>query len=1047
MDGDRVRGAEPAASGVSKEEAAMDTYLRSKGLYRKKIAKDGSCLFRAVAEQVLHSQARHLEVRKSCIKYLRENRALFEAFIEGSFDEHLKRLENPQEWVGQVEISALSLMFKKEFVIYQEPDVAPARVTDNGFSGEIMLCFSNGNHYDIIYPSGFAEKAALCQSIIYELLYEKVFGVNVTKHMFKTEALDWKGEEEVHDSDASGSDGDDDAAGCRDNVNFAGMNGFKSHKDGKPPQIKEGHSVVPAAALRSLNPTVFRNVEYEVWMKAQRDQQRLDFSIAAGLQYSVGDKCKVRLEHGGALYNAHIQDVAESGPAVVFVEELGEKKVVPLKHLKPAQLTVGNNDGWSTVAGKKIKKPSVSGTVVQFEKDNRGQKSLVKPHKTQSVPSPRLQQASGIKQHGLPADQTSLSESKGQSKASKVPGRKLDRERGDESSFYKRENVHFGLTPEERREKQVIEESKSLYEMQNRDTDAFPTLSASIVDAAASGSETKKNPTVNREKSARRKSEDDPRAKASKLAQPARVDDQKTSEETKPPATSDEAVVMPNVTVLPTPAEQQTPTTVPSQPPVVTPWSGISAPVSTCAETTSDSAVLEPQVTSTFSPLPASMPAVSQHLLPMPQALSPYQDPLYPGFPVNEKGERITSPPPYSYCKNGSDLPSDKCILHFFYNLGVKAYTCPMWPPHLYLHPLHQAYLNVCRIYPNIPVYPQNSWMQDVTVNPNDADPSLLVPQNEVRYDDQCSQPATLCSSAPLTPSVQVPEIAGHLSSQANELEDKLHFQPMVGDCEGTQASKAIFPQPHFGQGSYMGHLPVAPQVFSQVWYGYPYQGYIENPVVQHNVYIPPQSRNVPASTLSVDVAECSSVEGTIKQHQELMHESRPDMPLFINVAAVEELVKPGQQIHLDSPEMVDQKSLIEKVPESRVLPSVVTKTSEEQRSTDQVRQLTTETASVNPPEDRPLRAKEESSEDEREICNILSGGRSKNFYNQSYGNRRFRNEKFHQPNRGGYQYSRNEEAWRGARGREDGYPHYRSYRGRPNRRRPMGEPYRQYHE
>lgn len=33
-------------------EPAMDGYLRSQGLYRKRVAKDGSCLFRAVAEQV-----------------------------------------------------------------------------------------------------------------------------------------------------------------------------------------------------------------------------------------------------------------------------------------------------------------------------------------------------------------------------------------------------------------------------------------------------------------------------------------------------------------------------------------------------------------------------------------------------------------------------------------------------------------------------------------------------------------------------------------------------------------------------------------------------------------------------------------------------------------------------------------------------------------------------------------------------------------------------------------------------------------------------------
>lgn len=33
-------------------EKLMDEHLRANGLYRKKIAKDGSCLFRAVAEQV-----------------------------------------------------------------------------------------------------------------------------------------------------------------------------------------------------------------------------------------------------------------------------------------------------------------------------------------------------------------------------------------------------------------------------------------------------------------------------------------------------------------------------------------------------------------------------------------------------------------------------------------------------------------------------------------------------------------------------------------------------------------------------------------------------------------------------------------------------------------------------------------------------------------------------------------------------------------------------------------------------------------------------------
>lgn len=47
--------AQPQQTGDRTLESRMDEYLRSLGFHRKKIAKDGSCLFRAVAEQVRRS--------------------------------------------------------------------------------------------------------------------------------------------------------------------------------------------------------------------------------------------------------------------------------------------------------------------------------------------------------------------------------------------------------------------------------------------------------------------------------------------------------------------------------------------------------------------------------------------------------------------------------------------------------------------------------------------------------------------------------------------------------------------------------------------------------------------------------------------------------------------------------------------------------------------------------------------------------------------------------------------------------------------------------
>lgn len=58
--------------------------------------------------------------------------------------------------------------------------------------------------------------------------------------------------------------------------------------------------------------------------------------------------------------------------------------------------------------------------------------------------------------------------------------RKPDRERAEDFDHTSRESNYFGLSPEERREKQAIEESRLLYEIQNRDEQAFPALSVCI---------------------------------------------------------------------------------------------------------------------------------------------------------------------------------------------------------------------------------------------------------------------------------------------------------------------------------------------------------------------------------------------------------------------------------------------------------------------------------------------------------------------------------------------------------------------------------------
>uniref|UniRef100_A0A3P9BP77 ubiquitinyl hydrolase 1 n=1 Tax=Maylandia zebra TaxID=106582 RepID=A0A3P9BP77_9CICH len=277
-------------------EKLMDDYLKSIGLHRKKIAKDGSCLFRAVAEQVLHCQSLHTKVRAKCVEFLKQNRDTYEAFIEGDFEDYLCKLQDPQQWVGEVEINALAAMYKRDFLIFQEPGKPAVNITGNNFKDKVQLCFLNGNHYDSVYPISRIKNTALCQSVLYELLYEGVFKVD-RSYLGSCQRI--------------GRPADLLSDDC--------MPACPSSDDSDLDVDERFIHLV----RRSLNPTLLRNVEYDVWHKSKRAQQKLDYCIAAGMQFTVGDRCQVRLEGTNRLYSAVIKEVpANNQPVTVYIEDL-----------------------------------------------------------------------------------------------------------------------------------------------------------------------------------------------------------------------------------------------------------------------------------------------------------------------------------------------------------------------------------------------------------------------------------------------------------------------------------------------------------------------------------------------------------------------------------------------------------------------------------------------------------------------------------------------------------------------------------------------------
>ncbi|XP_026534367.1 putative bifunctional UDP-N-acetylglucosamine transferase and deubiquitinase ALG13 [Notechis scutatus] len=307
----------------SLSEVTMDEYLGSQGLYRKLTAKDATCLFRAISEQVYACQIHHMAVRNACVSFMRKNQINFESYVEGSFEKYLQRLGNPKESAGQLEISAFSLIYNRDFILYRHPGKPASYATDNGFEDKILLCCSSNGHYDSVYTKQFQANAAICQAVLYEILYKNVFKVDEEElksalEMFRNGAKKNRNSASVGSEDANFDCLPDRASRNAPEKRLEDWVSFDSAHpaEEKCKQVTEEE----------------KNVSSHIHIEKL---QKTDYLVFAGRQYYLGDKCQVRLETGGKYYNAHIQDVGQDNMVTVFIEELAEKHVVPLVNLKP----------------------------------------------------------------------------------------------------------------------------------------------------------------------------------------------------------------------------------------------------------------------------------------------------------------------------------------------------------------------------------------------------------------------------------------------------------------------------------------------------------------------------------------------------------------------------------------------------------------------------------------------------------------------------------------------------------------------------------------
>lgn len=175
----------------------IDSWLDSMGYYRKNIAYDETCLFRAAAEQVkwrrkrrelftfvfqlFYTQVFHERVRKECVDYARQNFSEFAHLFtdKKEFEQHLEDLSKHMVVCGDREINMISQTYgydekccfcivvieycRRSIVIFNGATFNFEHRFGKSFADVLRFCLVGKDHYDVVHTKEHIITAGFCQ--------------------------------------------------------------------------------------------------------------------------------------------------------------------------------------------------------------------------------------------------------------------------------------------------------------------------------------------------------------------------------------------------------------------------------------------------------------------------------------------------------------------------------------------------------------------------------------------------------------------------------------------------------------------------------------------------------------------------------------------------------------------------------------------------------------------------------------------------------------------------------------------------------------------
>ena len=154
-------GAQLDLAATAALEAAFEERFRKLGFEIRRMAEDGNCLFRSIADRVYGDAEMHDVVRQLCMDHIEKERAHFSAYVVEDFGAYVARKRRDRVHGNHLEIQAASEIYNRPIHVYDgtsdepinsysAPGPPEAEATVGEVAQPLRLTYHGRSHYNAL---------------------------------------------------------------------------------------------------------------------------------------------------------------------------------------------------------------------------------------------------------------------------------------------------------------------------------------------------------------------------------------------------------------------------------------------------------------------------------------------------------------------------------------------------------------------------------------------------------------------------------------------------------------------------------------------------------------------------------------------------------------------------------------------------------------------------------------------------------------------------------------------------------------------------------